>query len=944
MPPKRAPPDYGSPKDPPDFTFAHMADRVAAFLRDSRDTRRGGQGIAHETLLLLRIRSAVQHMQRGLQMRPNVCRQLFGHAWKLFRDMVNEFLKLNTMNKDDPFIDWLRRAREQTLADNQAEVGDHAHIRRWLVENGWPEDQEVAPAEVPGKGLGPVQWWRVFDQGRQLTHANINRWATARRKQNERRRKKGLPEDSDDSDLADLDAEDEDSPPPPPKPKPVKRDPKKAPPKPPASKAPPPPPRPSRAPSNVPTLRRTAEQASADIVDARQRKRRSAALLAAESAYDDVTAIGPNAGDNPNDPDYEENASDAPDAMADTRKRKSAGFTSKREQGSEDLEEDQLLSDNDGDGAHPTSARRHARGSTAPAQSKKNKASSGRGEEAEPSTADGFDFWATATPSKNRGSNAKRKPSGTTARSVDDGADFFSSDFRLDLLEEPVSSTSKKAKRAGNGATPQSSAAAPSWSANKPKSSATKAKSALASGTKAKPSVKPRFEVDGQADDSDDEHVEDTPIADSGSDDAGPSEPRPRRAQPEPETIELFGTSSEEEEDVEEEEDAEKQMGKGKGKAGPPKKKKKKAETPAMVRGGPLLIPETHDRRATAPARREVAPATDADIARAHSHAEANVEDAPMDIDEPQRCPVPAPPHGRRQGSALPHPQDALEPLVVVQTAPPSAVTQEGMVPFQVFTQLDASLNLLNNTLRLGLFGQQQPGQPGGVDIPLAFTHTPASAAASRRQSSPSTPTSGDTPGQSRTPADSVTRPLPHDVNPAITGQPVVPAEQASSTLPATAPAPEQASEPGAMSSDMDKLMKAMQTMHHDTDAKVKEQVNTLSTKFMGEVRASSEETKRMLESQSLRLEGVETKQAALATGHAELSNGQTDLRNEVSAIFRQLADMKLVTDSVKKRDAERERKKREAREKRKESGDGDIEMLDSTETPGHPAAVTQRP
>lgn len=82
MAPKRRA-DFGDPNDEPDFSYMIVKERVNAFLRDSRADR-GGAGLQLNTLLMRRLRSAIQHIHRGLQEHA-ISSAHFGHAWKLLR-------------------------------------------------------------------------------------------------------------------------------------------------------------------------------------------------------------------------------------------------------------------------------------------------------------------------------------------------------------------------------------------------------------------------------------------------------------------------------------------------------------------------------------------------------------------------------------------------------------------------------------------------------------------------------------------------------------------------------------------------------------------------------------------------------------------------------------------------------------------------------------------
>lgn len=84
MPPKKAT-DYGNPNDPADFTFKTMQERINAFLRDTRDTKRGGAGILLQTLLLRRLRSAIREFHIGLRAAPNMSRRRFAWGYDLLR-------------------------------------------------------------------------------------------------------------------------------------------------------------------------------------------------------------------------------------------------------------------------------------------------------------------------------------------------------------------------------------------------------------------------------------------------------------------------------------------------------------------------------------------------------------------------------------------------------------------------------------------------------------------------------------------------------------------------------------------------------------------------------------------------------------------------------------------------------------------------------------------
>ena len=74
---------------------------------------------------------------------------------------------------EGPLVEWKARLDTAENLDISAQAAStnsnrsqspeqrYEHVRQFLQENGWPEDQVAPDAEVPGKGLGPLQWWRV---------------------------------------------------------------------------------------------------------------------------------------------------------------------------------------------------------------------------------------------------------------------------------------------------------------------------------------------------------------------------------------------------------------------------------------------------------------------------------------------------------------------------------------------------------------------------------------------------------------------------------------------------------------------------------------------------------------------------------------------------------------------------------------------------------------
>lgn len=90
----KTPPNYGNPDEEPDFDYEHVQDRIRAFLRDSR-AGGGGAGLVYNTLIMRRLRSAIQHVHDGLRESTDVTHGLFGWGWFLLRKMLVRCLALH---------------------------------------------------------------------------------------------------------------------------------------------------------------------------------------------------------------------------------------------------------------------------------------------------------------------------------------------------------------------------------------------------------------------------------------------------------------------------------------------------------------------------------------------------------------------------------------------------------------------------------------------------------------------------------------------------------------------------------------------------------------------------------------------------------------------------------------------------------------------------------
>lgn len=60
---------------------------------------------------------------------------------------------------DAPLRAWINELRRAEL---RIKDDDITPVREFFDETSWPEGQEVPPPEVARKGLGPLQFWRVF--------------------------------------------------------------------------------------------------------------------------------------------------------------------------------------------------------------------------------------------------------------------------------------------------------------------------------------------------------------------------------------------------------------------------------------------------------------------------------------------------------------------------------------------------------------------------------------------------------------------------------------------------------------------------------------------------------------------------------------------------------------------------------------------------------------
>lgn len=68
--------------------------------------------------------------------------------------------------RDGPLHGWLRGARAAEAEDKEdskrKKVTTNKRLQRFIREHDWPDLESVPKPEIPGKGLGPLQWWRVF--------------------------------------------------------------------------------------------------------------------------------------------------------------------------------------------------------------------------------------------------------------------------------------------------------------------------------------------------------------------------------------------------------------------------------------------------------------------------------------------------------------------------------------------------------------------------------------------------------------------------------------------------------------------------------------------------------------------------------------------------------------------------------------------------------------
>lgn len=97
MPPKKLPPksskspaqeEEETPDQAPDFSVEDVERRVETFLRDQRDTRRGGAGINPQTLLLRRTRAAIIAIHDRLRQYPDTPKNALAWVWDMFRSMA----------------------------------------------------------------------------------------------------------------------------------------------------------------------------------------------------------------------------------------------------------------------------------------------------------------------------------------------------------------------------------------------------------------------------------------------------------------------------------------------------------------------------------------------------------------------------------------------------------------------------------------------------------------------------------------------------------------------------------------------------------------------------------------------------------------------------------------------------------------------------------------
>ena len=63
---------------------------------------------------------------------------------------------------EGPLVEWKMQVDDAAKTDENTQSPGHLHVRQFLQGNGWPEGQAVPHAEVPNKGLGPMQWWRLM--------------------------------------------------------------------------------------------------------------------------------------------------------------------------------------------------------------------------------------------------------------------------------------------------------------------------------------------------------------------------------------------------------------------------------------------------------------------------------------------------------------------------------------------------------------------------------------------------------------------------------------------------------------------------------------------------------------------------------------------------------------------------------------------------------------
>lgn len=61
------------------------------------------------------------------------------------------------LSPDAPLRGWIRQAIGAQREDNSL-----ASLRNFLVQTPWPSTQQIRALEVRNKGLGPLQWWKVF--------------------------------------------------------------------------------------------------------------------------------------------------------------------------------------------------------------------------------------------------------------------------------------------------------------------------------------------------------------------------------------------------------------------------------------------------------------------------------------------------------------------------------------------------------------------------------------------------------------------------------------------------------------------------------------------------------------------------------------------------------------------------------------------------------------